>query len=362
MKNKTAMIYPYESSEKAISNYSSTLAKGIKESFPLHKINYHAGRPLDVFKVIKKTRKFKKVHFQHEYNLMGGYSLPIFLLYYYFLFSGKEVITTMHNVLSKKEKLKGSKLKSKLRKILYSSQNSLISLVSQKVIVHSKCFKNILMKDYGVWKEDIEVIPQAVCPERFSKDKENLKKKYGLKGPIYLLIGSLIPDHGADIILSQADKIGKTILVVGSDTAINDRNQERMDDWKNYLFEIVEKNNYEDFVKFNIGKIDYKEWFDYLNMADLVILPYKGGIGSGIFADALSTKTPMICSNIPFFKDALKDYSFLRIAKSNKYYPKEIKEAMKKRNYNKMLKSLEKYRWNSRKGEISLKYNSLYLK
>lgn len=345
---KTAMIYPYEHSEKAISNYSSTLANELQ----IDRVQYTAGKPLEVFRLMKNLRKYEKVHFQHEYNLMGGFSLPIFMLYVYFLFSGKMVFTTMHTILSKKEKLKGSSLKKFLRRMLYTSQNNFISIISQKVIVHSTFFKNILIKDYGLIKEEIEVIPQAIKEDIPKYNKKELKKEFNLKGNVYLVIGNLIPDHGADIILKQANNIKGTILVVASKKAINDRNDKRIQDWASHCKRITKSKN----IQFHIKDIPYELWWKYFAIADLVLLPYKGGIGSGIFADAIATRTPMVCSNIPFFKDV--EYDFVKIAKTDEDFPKEIRVSMK--NHNRMVKSFDSYIKEYGISKIINKYKKVY--
>jgi len=56
---KTAMIYPYESSEKAISNYSSVLSNAIG----MDTIEYEAGKPFEVFNILKRIKKYNLIHF-----------------------------------------------------------------------------------------------------------------------------------------------------------------------------------------------------------------------------------------------------------------------------------------------------------
>lgn len=344
-----AMIYPYKNSEKAISNYSSTLAN----SLGIKSIQYTAGKPFEVFKIIKELKKYDLIHFQHEYNLLGGYSLPIFLLYTSLLFSCKNVVTTMHTVLSKNEKFnKGNKLKTFLRRVLYTTQNKLIGITSNKVIVHTNFFKDILVYNYGLKENEVEVIPQAIKEDIPKYNKEELKKEFNLKGNVYLIIGSFIPDHGADIILKQAEKIKGTILVVANNKSVNDRNDTRIKDWLKYNKRLTKSKN----IQFHIKHLPYDLWWKYFTMADLVLLPYRQGIGSGIFADAIATKTPMVCSNIPFFRDV--KYDFIRIAKTDKDFPTEIHKAMN--NYPIMIKSFDSYINKYSVSKIVNRYKKLY--
>ena len=328
------MIYPHEDSEKAISNYSSNLAKAIGTD----ELTYVAGRPLEIFKIMRQSFTYQTIHFQHEYNLLGGFSIPMFFLYLYFYLTGSKLITTMHTVLSKKEKLKGSKLKVALRKVLYFFQNRLMGYLSDKVIVHSEHFKQILIKDYKLKAKKIKVIPQAIQENIPKYDKEEIRKELKLDSNVYLVIGSLVPDHGADVIIKQANNIGKKILIVGSKKAVNDRNDKRIFDWLSHLIELNHSNKIGN-VRFDVGDLPYDLWWKYFCAADLVLLPYKGGIGSGIFADAIATKTPMVCSNTPFFNN-IKE-KFIRIAKTDKDFPNEIKKAMENRK--EMMKSFDSY-------------------
>jgi hypothetical protein len=56
-------------------------------------------------------------------------------------------------------------------------------------------------------------LPQGIIEEVPLILKERAKKELKLSGPVYLMIGNFVPDHGPDIILNQADKIGGTILI-----------------------------------------------------------------------------------------------------------------------------------------------------
>ena len=100
-------------------------------------------------KKIPEILNFNVIHIQHEYNLLGNYGMPFFLLYFSLFFSKVKVITTMHTVLSQKEKFTGNRIKLILRKILYITQNKVINWFSEKTIVHANFFKEILVKEYG---------------------------------------------------------------------------------------------------------------------------------------------------------------------------------------------------------------------
>jgi glycosyltransferase involved in cell wall biosynthesis len=176
-------------------------------------------------------------------------------------------------------------------------------------------------------------------------------------------MGSMIPDHGHDIIIKQATKIGKTILVVANPGSVNDRNSERT---RNYMEEnkkIVRENKFERLVRFDISDITDKSplWWKYFSAADLILLPYRGGIGSGIFAHAIAARIPIIGSNIKYFNEISQNFKCIKIAKEEKDYPLVIKESMKPENYKKMKKSCEDYLKKNGLSPIAKRYNELYL-
>ena len=144
-------------------------------------------------------------------------------------------------------------------------------------------------------------------------------------------------------IIRQADKIGKTILFVTNPRGVNTRNKKRIQEYIKFNKKIVKKNNSEKFVRFDLKEIPYDLWWKYFSAADLVLQAYRGGIRSGVFSDAMASKTPVIASDIPFFREMAKKYGSLKIAKSEDDYPKLIERALKPKHYRKMVKECERY-------------------
>jgi glycosyltransferase involved in cell wall biosynthesis len=361
---RIAMIFPTRESEKAISGYSSTLVDNIKEKkTDIENISYTAGSPLTLFKKFKEFKKYDVIHLQHEYNLLGWYGASFFMLYPLLAVSGVKVVTTMHTVLSQKEKFKGSKTKTFLRKLLYLTQNRWINWFSDKIVVHANFFKEILSTGYGVSREKIIVFPQGIIENIPTYNKQKIKKELKLSGPVYLFMGSAVPDHGHDIIIKRADKIKGTILVVANPGSVNDRNAERTKQYLEEIKKIVEDKNLNKFVRFDILDINDKNplWWKYFTAADLVLLPYRGGIGSGIFAHSMAAQIPVVASNIKYFNEIARNYDCIKIAKKDNDYARAIKEAMSKQNYNKLLKGCHKYFKENSLSVVADKYKQLYL-
>ena len=313
---KVHSIYPSEDSEKAISNYTKQLIKAQREQgIEINPIEYTAGNSSTL--KLDDIKDGDVVHIQHEYNLLGRYGIPFFDLYSNL--AGKKVrkITTMHNVLSQKQEFNESKIKTYFRKMLYRFQNKEIRDNSDIIIVHAEFFKKILVEEYDVPREKIIVLRQGIQEDIKLIPQKQAKKELNLKGNVYLIIGSLIPDHGADIIINQANEIGGTILIVANDKAVNDRNDSRIKEWLRYLKEDVKLKNIKN-IRFDIKDLPYELWWKYFAAADVVLLPYKGGIGSGIFADCIATRKPIVGSNIKYFREFAEDWKFIRIAETMK--------------------------------------------
>jgi len=356
------MVLPNKNSEKAISIYSQHLIDNIKKTgLNIKGVDYIAGSPISAFKILPKLLKYDIIHIQHEYNLFGGFGLPFFVLFFFLrIFKKGLLVITMHTILSQKEKFKSTKIKTFLRKILYRLQNRLINWASDIIIVHENFSKEILTKEYGVSKENIRVLPQGIIENITFTNKQKAKKELNLSGPVYLMIGNLTYDNGSDIILKQAGKIEKNILFVTNPNAVNTRNKKEILDWINFNKTIVKKNNFQKFVRFDLKEIPDTLWWKYFSAADLILLPYRGGIRSGIFSDAIAAKKPMIGSNINFFREYAKKYGFIRIAKKEEDFPKEINEAMKISNYKKMRSAFERYIKEYGFSSLARKYKKLY--
>ena len=361
---KVAMIFPTRESERAISGYSATLTENIRKAgTDIDNFTYVAGSPKSLLNKNRELKKYDIIHIQHEYNLLGNYGLPFFLLYLLLFFSEAKIITTMHTILSQKEKFRESKLKTFLRKTLYVVQNRWINWFSNVIVVHTNFLKETLAREYGVGKNKIVVFPQGILENVPRYNKAKIKKKLKLSGPIYILMGSMIPDHGHDIIVSQADKIGKTVLVVANPGSVNDRNIDRVRKYIKFNKDIVKKNKLEKFVKFDINETMTDKnpvWWQYFSAADLVLLPYLVGHGSGIFAHAMAAKRPVIGSNVAFFNEISKKYGCVLVTRKNQDYSEVIKQAMKPKNYKKMLEECKRYLKENGLSSLAKKYKDLY--
>jgi len=358
---KVVMISPDKESEKAISKISSYLVKKTREKgTKIDLITYTAGSSRSFLKILPKLKKYDVIHLQHEYGLLGFYGLPFFFVLPLLWLLNKKLIISMHIVLSQKEKINETFLKSFLRKILYIFQNKLIKSVSDLIIVNEQFFKNILIKEYNFPQNKIKIVPQGVIDNLSLTNKNKAKKELNISGNVYLIIGNLISDSGADLILRHADKIGRTIIFATNPKGANTRNRKKTEEYINLNKEIVKKNNFEKFVRFDLREIPDDLWWKYFSAADLILQAYRGGIRSGVFSEAMASKTPVIASNIPFFREMAKRYGSLKIAENERDYSGIIKEAMKPKNYQEMVKECGRYLRENSWSIVAEKYKKLY--
>jgi len=74
----------------------------------------------------------------------------------------------------------------------------------------------------------------------------------------------------------------------------------------------------------------------------------------------MAAKTPVIASNIPFFKDIAKRYDCLKIVQNDGDLPGAIKEALMVKNHNKMIKECARYLKENNWYVLAGKYKKLY--
>ena len=132
---------------------------------------------------------------------------------------------------------------------------------------------------------------------------------------------------------------------MANNRSVNDRNDFRINNYLKELRELVVKNNLSKNVRFDIMDINDKHplWWKYFAIADLIMLPYRGGIGSGIFAHAMASKKPVISSDIDFFKEISKKYNCINTVSESSNYPHVINESLKRKNYLRMVLGCKKY-------------------
>lgn len=360
---KACMIYPHISSEKGISKYSTDIIENVgKNGLNMDHITYMQGKPWTLIKQIFKIRKYDVIHLQHEYNLLGYFGLPYYFLFGFLgLFKRNSFITTMHTVLDPNENLEKNKLKGVLRKWFYYSKNWLIGKSSDIVVAHSYHFTDILEKNYNLEKRKIVMLPHAILENIKIYDKKKARRDLKIRGEkVFLMIGTMNPYHDYEAVVKVANEVDGKLLIVTSTSAVNYRDTDKLKEALVSLKKEINKNKVKGKVELRVGFVDYKDWWKYYSSADLVLLPYVGGVGSGIFSDAMAVEKPVIASNVPYFTSIAQRSDAVKIAEKNEDFAKVINESMKSKNYNKLLKGCLKYKRENGLTPVSKKYIEMY--
>ena len=347
---------------RGIAVYTEELSEGLKKNgLDVHQLFYKRGSATSFLRLLPQLRKYDIVHIQYEYGLFGRFAgmkfVPLLLI---MRFLGvKKIVITMHTIHDKKEKLiHKSRLWIGLRKnIIYPFQNIIMGLFSDAIIFHTNFLAERMHEVYNVNRKKLFVIPQVVKDNTSIIDKQTAKKKLGIKGPLYLMIGNVGYQKGYDIIIKHSKEIGKNIILFGSTV-------EKGVTYLDKLKEYVKENHLEKNVIINT-EIDRlgtgnKKWWLYFSAADLVLLPYRSMTTSAIFINAMQAHKPAVGSNTPYFNEIAKKYGCIKVAKTEDDYPKVIKEAMK--NLKQMGKEARRFHEDNSFRVISQEYKRLYNK
>lgn len=355
------MVSPRLKEEKAISYFSQKLVESIRrDKGDIDNLVFAAGNPISFLRLLSRFKDYDIIHIQQEYNLLGWFGIPFLLLYLYFVLPRRYlVVTTMHTTPPRDKLFDKNRIKNFLRKTFYTLQNWLINRGSDYIVVHQNFSVNIL-ETYNIPRRKIIVLRQGIIDDLKLPPREKSRRELNLSGKVYLIIGNLAWDNGSDIILSQADKIGKTILVATNPKSVNLRDPSGMSNWISYLQEIVIKDGFSGYVRFDLREIPYSLWWRYFSAADLILLPYRGAIGSGIFTDAMATGRPVVASDVPFFREIAERYGCIELAKNDSDFPRAIKDAMKPRRHRKMVRECKRYLKRNSWTEVGKRYKAFY--
>ncbi len=197
--------------------------------------------------------------------------------------------------------------------------------LADKVTVPTETFGKELIK-YGCKKKKLKIIKSPIDLKKFfPKKKSESKKKVGIKNKFMLYYGGISENKGFKVLIKSAKKILKheknTKLVIIL-------RKQNLSKYKKLIDEIKKIEN---IILIN-KVIDNIE--DYVNAADIVLLPYKNLIATegnpSCLLEAMSCKTPIITTDVPELKDIVKHNNQVLMAKSGSVesFVKQVKRAL----------------------------------
>lgn len=172
--------------------------------------------------------------------------------------------------------------------------------VSGVVAVSTKCKDESIAAGYAP-AEKIEVFPNAIDPNLFyKKDKSACRKELGIAETDFVtaFIGAMIPRKGPKRVsdaLNIVDKPDiKAIFIGGGNT--------ELPEYAHTLFQ---------------GSLPHNKIADYLNAADVFILPTKNEGCCNAIVEAMACGLPIISSDLPFNDDVLNKENSIRVNPSD---------------------------------------------
>jgi glycosyltransferase involved in cell wall biosynthesis len=152
----------------------------------------------------------------------------------------------------------------------------------------------------GVYASKVHVIPSFIDTQRFVPlNKAALKKKYGFLGNVVLYYGSLFPSKGVETLVQ----------------AIPDSDESTIIKSTTFIFALRD-NPSEEFLASVRGKpiriiTDDIDVVEYVNLANVVVLPYKDLVATegnpSCLIEAIACKTPVVTSDLPELREIFSD-------------------------------------------------------
>lgn len=231
---------------------------------------------------------------EHEYGIYGGdcgeYLLDLINAI------NVPMIATLHTILRKPNE----------------KQKSIILALGEKckkIITMAKKTNDLLISEYNIPKEKIEIIHHGV-PNIVVKDRDTLKKEFGFENrQIVSTFGLLSQGKGIEYAIEAISKVAKKhkdilYLILGQTHP-----EQKNENYRKMLKEIISKNHIEDNVIFVNKYLTKKEIIQYLQMSDIYMTPYlsRDQAVSGTLAYAVGYGRAIISTPYLYATEMLSD-------------------------------------------------------
>lgn len=268
-----------------------------------------------IFQILKSLtgKDYDLVHIHHEYFLYGGlFSSAIFALLILLLKAVKlKVIVQIHGIIQLKDikrdfcricDLSANQSIVGTMRIGIFIQTFLICKLANVCIVHAKCLKETLIRDYFAERKKIYVIrygfarPMITPDEAFLKGKKNIHE--------ILFYGFLTGYKGLEILLEAHARLVKEMSNVRLTIAGGNSPRSKVN-YSTNLKQMTQKLGIAQRVTFT-GFKEPQDMKKYFTNADIFVLPYVYSMAS---SDALSKAfqflLPTVASDLGVFREEL---------------------------------------------------------
>jgi len=267
--------------------------------------------PLAIFAGICRSKP-DVVHFQHEYLLFGKgeYGLLLLPLLALLRTFGKTIIITMHSVVPLNqltpnlfEEYTRRKHFSQLKKIGVFALTKCLSILSQRMIVHTETARSILLEDYDVSPGKVTTVfhGATVRPSAAMRAKDD---------DLVLCVGFVKPSKGIETLLRAMKDVcvnhPKVRLLIAGEAPENCATGLA---YSQHLVEISKDLGISNNVTFDFRFVPEDELDALIASANIVVLPYRDMVHgeSGVLKRVASFGKPVVVSDAPKFMGVLED-------------------------------------------------------
>jgi glycosyltransferase involved in cell wall biosynthesis len=300
-----------------IAAYSAFLAAELRKSAKIRVVivsDEHILSPHYFVKGFIIGRSNSIVHVQFAYSMFAGFKLwrrwglsdfTALLFYLGLAFGRSLVVTTFHEVT--KTMSSGGRVGPVYGKLL----DKLICNVSDLMIVHTSESKELMVKNYGVNRSKLKVIPMGCVETPQLLNKDACKDKLNLSGKTVLTIpGFVSKNHGHDLVISILPRLDKDVhlLIAGGartrETAAYYEELKKMAQRHHCIERIT-------FID------DFPITSTIINATDIAVLPYRYATESLTLRLLTAYKVPTITSDLSVFKEVKKEYGCIELFRSD---------------------------------------------
>jgi glycosyltransferase involved in cell wall biosynthesis len=203
------------------------------------------------------------------------------------------IVYTVHNILPHDS---GNKY-FKIFKHIYQN-------IADRLIVHTTETKRNLIDDFDIEEKKIVVIPhglhklkldKALFEDKKEKIRRIMKKNNKI---VFSFLGNLTYYKGFDLVIEAWEKSNilsknKNLMLV-----VAGRNK--------YSSKLINRLNKYENVHFDIRELTNEEFEAYLELSDVVLLPYRRISQSGVLLSSINRSKPFIVSNVGGLTDPFK--------------------------------------------------------
>jgi len=288
-----------------IGDYTQRLVDGLRkycdEDIQLVYTRQDSLNPLFFVKLLKNSIfNSDIIHIQFDCSFFGrnGIFIPFFypvlwIIQRYKFKNKSNIITSFHEIRDSKNRILS---------LYYRLLNRIVVSCSDIIIIFSDETKNTLINQ-GILEKKIKLLSHGILTIPTFYNKQLAKKKLGFtdSDSIITIMGYIHYNKGHDILI-ESMKNGDAKLLIAGDARTEDH-KTYLESLKNY----VRNGGLDKKVRF-LGFVKEEDIPLVLSATDVIALPYREIMQSGILNFIMAYQIPTITSNLSYFKNIEKEY------------------------------------------------------